>query len=74
MTREEHKQYLRERDINELLSWISSIKEQFVNGTADIHHERTLCRMINILYGRKARPNKNNRKKVKHLRIFKKGW
>ena len=73
MTREEHKKYLRERDINELLSWISSVKEEFVNGIAYIHHEQTLCRMINILYGRKALPNKNNRKKVKHLRIFKRG-
>lgn len=41
--------------------------------TADIHQELALCRMINILYGRNARPNKNNRKKVKHLRIFKRG-
>jgi hypothetical protein len=36
MTKEEHRQYLRERDINELISWLKYIREDFVAGNADV--------------------------------------
>lgn len=74
MTKEEHRRYLRERDIDELISWLGYIKQDFVDGKCNIYHQQTVCRMINTLYGGKAIPNKNNRSKVKHMRRFKRGW
>lgn len=74
MTKEEHRRYLREKDINELISWLEYAREDFVAGKVNVYHQQTICRMINLLYGGKARPNKNNRSKVKHMRRFKRGW
>ena len=51
MTKEEHRQYLREKDINELISWLKYVREDFVAGKVNVYHQQTICRMINLLYG-----------------------
>ena len=74
MTKKEHLQYLRERDIDELISWLGYVREDFIAGKAEMAHQKAVCRMVNILYGRKARPNQQNRLKSKHMRRYMRGW
>ena len=70
---QEHRHYLRESDINELISWLTYVKQDFIDEKCSIHHQEVVCRMINILYGRKALPNRRNRSS-KNIRRFKRGW
>ena len=52
----------------ELKSFVDGLVEDFKNETwkDNPHRKETLAKMINIMYGRKATPNKGNRTKQKY--------
>ena len=52
-----------EKNITDLRNWLEFIHMDFNNDKLDSKHRKALGQMINILYGRKAKPNQVNRKK-----------
>lgn len=54
---------IRESEILELKHWLEHVHRDFNNETIEPHLYEALGSMLNILYGRKARPNKYRRRK-----------
>ncbi|MBR6516393.1 MAG: hypothetical protein IKT40_06010 [Bacilli bacterium] len=54
---------IKDSDFIELRSWLSEMHGDFLKGNIDKKHLEAVSKMVNILYGRKARPNIFNRKK-----------
>ena len=54
-------------DFIELRSWLEEMHGDFLNDKIEKKNLESVCRMVNILYGRKAKPNKFNRNKNKKI-------
>ena len=54
-------------DCEELIFYVKGLVEDFKNETWDnSHRQEVLAKMINVMYGRKARPNRSTRKRQKY--------
>jgi len=59
-------------DCYELISFVNGLVEDFKNETwENPHRQEVLSTMINVMYGRKARPNRNTRKRQKYRMSWK---
>ena len=55
---------IKEKDIIELRNWLDQVHSDFNNDKIDPKHYESLGKMVNILYGRRAKPNKLKRNKL----------
>lgn len=59
-------------DCKELVFYVNGLVEDFKNETWDNpYRQEVLAKMINVMYGRKARPNRNTRKRQKYKMSWK---